>query len=1016
MHDKQDSPWGWVQQKLPWLVAGAALLVYLLTLNRWVSLASLPLVAKVTGWDWTPAVQSPLFIVLTFPIRWLPAAWEPVALNVFSALCAALALAQLVRSVALLPHDRTLEQRHRERSEFSRLTIRAAWLPPLFAALVCGLQLTMWEHATAATGEALDLLLFAYLIRCLLEFRLDHRESWLTRLAFIYGLGVTNNWALIGFFPLFLIALVWIKGFNFFELRFLARMAGFGILGLLLYLLLPLVWIFSEGTQLTFLDVLRSNLATQKAFLINIPALRSRALLLSLTSVLPVFIMGIRWPSSFGDTSVAGALLTNFMFRLIHIVFLTFCLYVAFDQGFSPRRLGLGLPFLPFYYLGALSVGYYCGYVLLIFGEAERKTWQRRSAARNLVNSVLRWAVAVALIAVPAGLVYRNLSQVRIHDGAMLKQFCQLCAQHLPAKGTTILSDDPVGLLLLEAYLDGAGASENHLFVNTRLLEFPAYHERLLKRFPQQWPDLLAGEEVGERIEQLHILQLVSDLVRTNTVYYLQPSFGYFFERVYQQSHGLVYELKTYPTNSIFRPALAASEIEENQAFWSRNKAGLDRLQGLSQEEYNDAHYVADYYSRAANFWGVELQRDGRLEEAGQYFQLAGSLNTNNVLALANLAFNKSLREGRPRVAEATKSLEDRFGRYRSWETVLRDNGPVDEPDFAFRLGQVLAQQSLFRQAMILLGRAQKLDPDNFQIRLALANVYLFAQLPDRLLQAITDIESHFSAKPLTVTNQIELIRLEAGAYFAKTNFDQAEKVLLAAQAKHPQDLALLESLFEMYSAAGRTSNALAVLDQQLQVAPNATRVLLQKADVYITAKDHGPAFAQLDQVLKLEPDNVTARLYKVFVHIQNKEYPKALPELDRILKTDPENVQALTYRGVAYLETKAYDQALLALDEVLKLEPGNLAALRNRAIANLQNNRLPAALKDYETLRKHMPRTHAVYYGLGEIAYRRKETQAAVKNYELYLKYAPAEGSPEQKEEKQLVTNRLKELKAAAR
>ena len=97
-------------------------------------------------------------------------------------------------------------------------------------------------------------------------------------------------------------------------------------------------------------------------------------------------------------------------------------------------------------------------------------------------------------------------------------------------------------------------------------------------------------------------------------------------------------------------------------------------------------------------------------------------------------------------------------------------------------------------------------------------------------------------------------------------------------------------------------------------------------------------------------------------------------------------------------------------------MEPGNLAALRNRAIANLQNNRLPAALKDYETLRKHMPRTHAVYYGLGEIAYRRKETQAAVKNYELYLKYAPAEGSPEQKEEKQLVTNRLKELKAAAR
>src|SRR5439155_25798238 len=107
----------------------------------------------------------------------------PLALNLFSMVCAVLTLALLARSVTLLPHDRTHPQRLREKSEFSLLTVRAAWLPPLLAVIVCGLQLTFWEHATSASGEMLDLLMFAYVIRSLLEFRIDERESWLTRAA-----------------------------------------------------------------------------------------------------------------------------------------------------------------------------------------------------------------------------------------------------------------------------------------------------------------------------------------------------------------------------------------------------------------------------------------------------------------------------------------------------------------------------------------------------------------------------------------------------------------------------------------------------------------------------------------------------------------------------------------------------------------------------------------------------------------------------------------------------------------
>ena len=109
---------------LPWLLAAAIFVVYCLTLNHWASLYNYQAVAKISGWTWQPEIYNPLFFVVTYPFRWLPAAQIPVALNLFSAVCAALTLGLLARSVAILPQDRTDAQREREHSVFSFLTIR----------------------------------------------------------------------------------------------------------------------------------------------------------------------------------------------------------------------------------------------------------------------------------------------------------------------------------------------------------------------------------------------------------------------------------------------------------------------------------------------------------------------------------------------------------------------------------------------------------------------------------------------------------------------------------------------------------------------------------------------------------------------------------------------------------------------------------------------------------------------------------------------------------------------------
>ena len=52
-----------------------------------------------------------------------------------------------------------------------------------------------------------ELLLFAVVIWCLLEYRCDQRLCWLDRAALVCGLALANSWAIAGFMPLFVVAL-----------------------------------------------------------------------------------------------------------------------------------------------------------------------------------------------------------------------------------------------------------------------------------------------------------------------------------------------------------------------------------------------------------------------------------------------------------------------------------------------------------------------------------------------------------------------------------------------------------------------------------------------------------------------------------------------------------------------------------------------------------------------------------------------------------------------------------------
>jgi len=950
----------------PWLVVIGALLLYGLTLNHWVSLRALPLMAQVTGWDWNPysltwrtEPMAPLYLVLTAPVRLLPAGWQPAALNIFTAVCAALTLGLLARSVRLWPHDRTREQRLQELGTRALLTFRTAFLPALFAVLMLATQLTFWQNAITATGEMLNVLVFAFLINCLLEYRFSQKDRWLMISASVYSLGAANNWALLGFFPLYMIVVLCLKGIRgYFNQRFLTRMLVCGLAGLPLYLLIPNLG-SGRGAHLDFWSLLHQELGAQTYGLRLVP--HWLVLVAAVPTILPLIFAAIWWPSFLGEVSPAGNVLTRWMFAVLHMAFLALALVVFLDFRFSPsvRMREQPISFLTFYYAGALALGYFSGYTLLIFGSTRLQIWERRTPLTKFLRGTLVAAVWVLAFGAPALLVWDNFPHIHAGNGRVLEQFSQRILDGLPSKKTIVLSDDPARLYLLQAECQRRGLVNPHILIDTESFAHREYILHLLSQYPE------LRSVVTTNLARLPMVLGNDNLVRfmyrvtqNYPVYYLHPSFGYYFEALYLKPRGLVYELKPYTTNMTRPPLETDAEIKANEAFWANLENGpLQTLPELAKLD-PDADAVSVDYGVALDYWGTELQKANHLKEAHQQFAEAVRLNTNNFIASINLEYNERLQKGDHRPIDSRDTLEKALYYYHGFLVpLLRRNGPADEPGLDLQLGQVLALGGNLGQAGILFQRRLQLLPDDAEAQLGMAKTYTDLRQPGKALELIHKLRVSSRISPW------ELDRCEVSAYMAKGDDATAEKLLRNEIRADPNDENRVATLAEFYRVQGLGYLGTRHYDEAARAFTNA--------------------LTNIDLQLKL-------------LASPNHDAPPAFNVAEMLLK-----------KAEIEIKLRSYAPAVTTLSQYLQLQPGSYVALLNRAVAEIQLQRFKEAKDDFKTMGKFLPdQKYLVEYGLADVAAAEKDKAEEMDHLKRCIRSAPEESS-----EYRRATNRLSVL-----
>ncbi|MBO60485.1 MAG: hypothetical protein CMO63_00755, partial [Verrucomicrobiales bacterium] len=737
------------------MVAACALVLYLATLHSWISFASLPAISHVGGWNDLPQTKQPLLYLVTLPLKLLPVSAVPAAMNVLAAIFGALTLALLARSVALLPHDRTKEQRQREQSEYSLLSIGLNWVPPVFAALVCGLQLSFWQHATSGTGEILNLLLFAYVIRCLLEYRLDHKPGWLIRATVVFAISIPNNWGMIGFLPLFGVALLWTGRMRLFRDGLWIKLLITGIAGLALYLLLPLVAI-ATGSEYGFGEVLTDNLGDQKSFLSNLFRNRLEVMVMSCTAILPLLLLGIRWPVSFGDTNAAASAITTVLLRLVHFLFLVACVYTAFDHLFSPRKLvqaqqvvGVGAPFVTFYYLGSLSAGYFLGYLLLLFGKEDARRWQKPTAFSKALNRGLYGGLTVAAFGVVGLLAWQNIGAVWAHNkNDITGKYTKWLAEDLPKETVVLISDGDMSpqRQLLKAELARSSRENPPLLVDTHRLASPRYHERLAK-LNNAWPAL--SDEVADSIlvDEFLILEKLHEVIDKTPIYYTHPSFGYFFEQFHTQSHQGIFRLAKYELGgeSLDKPKLTTSAIESESELEKSVRSTFgsiaESVAELQRSNFQDTLIIMGWLSRNMNARGVALARSNQPSEAESMYRIANDLfqgsPNGNITAQANLRHLFELQNKTDDDFPFSENLDDLLSDQKLLALsrinhTLKTYGPLDEPGACLILGKFFESQSQIRQAYHELVRATELTTTDPEPLLFVANMFVTYGMPDK--------------------------------------------------------------------------------------------------------------------------------------------------------------------------------------------------------------------------------------------------------------------------------------------
>ena len=237
-----------------------------------------------------------------------------------------------------------------------------------------------------------------------------------------------------------------------------------------------------------------------------------------------------------------------------------------------------------------------------------------------------------------------------------------------------------------------------------------------------------------------------------------------------------------------------------------------------------------------------------------------------------------------------------------------------------------------YEEALVLLERWQKLDPDEVDVSRMYAITYLKLGQPVEAatyIQGILDsVEGNGHEKALAVKRLLAKESNTADGLIvldALSKADPGNQHMLILQARYAAQLE-------------RYDEALELLDRVLEIDATLADVHIIKARILAAQGKQEQAMALVALVLLEQPDNDHLRLQYARMLVEQRQFDQAKAQFGLLLKDDPQNAEILLSLGLLNIETGDLEQAEVHLKHLVDI--GQKENISNYYLGRIAQNR----------------------------------------------------------------------------
>ena len=181
-----------------------------------------------------------------------------------------------------------------------------------------------------------------------------------------------------------------------------------------------------------------------------------------------------------------------------------------------------------------------------------------------------------------------------------------------------------------------------------------------------------------------------------------------------------------------------------------------------------------------------------------------------------------------------------------------------------------------------------------------------------------------------------------------------ADEKFAASLALLPGRVSTMNNLAATRIKLGRTSEALALLDQALAAEPENIDAWSHRGVALSNLERHEEALACFSHVLQAEPARTLALFHRGIALNALRRHDDALLAFDEFLRSQPQHADAWFRHGQTLQSLDRHDDALASYDKALAHEPGMAPAWIHRGSILKDQNRLDEATVAFEQAIAH--------------------------------------------------------------